>query len=87
MAANINMDAHWRDSARPVRFFIWDGQAVFPVMILILHIALWTFVLTVSLIFFFTILNRFGFSPKVFGRWIRASIAGPRKMALPWWME
>ena len=83
----VNMNAHWRDSARSVRFFIWDGQAVFPVVLLVLHISLWTFGLTISLIFFFSILNRYGFTPIVFGRWIRSLIAGPRKLALPWWME
>ena len=83
----LNMNAHWRDSARPIKFFIWDGRAVFPVLILILHIALWTFILTVVLISFFTLLNRFGFTPSVFGRWIRSTIAGPRKSAVPWWME
>ena len=83
----INMNAHWRDSARPVKFFIWDGRAVFPVVLLVLHISLWTFGITIALIFFFSILNRYGFTPIVFGRWIRSLIAGPRKLALPWWME
>lgn len=79
-------DAHWRDSARPIKFFIWDGRAAFPVVIFLLHIALWTFILTVVLIVFFSILNRYGFSPIVFVRWFRNLIAGNRKMAVPWWM-
>lgn len=83
----VNADAHWRDSARPVKFFIWDGRAVFPVLIFILHIAWWTLILTVVLIVFFSILNKFGFTPMVFFRWLRSTIAGPRKFSVPWWMS
>jgi len=83
----INANAHWRDSARPVKFFIWDGRAAFPVVILLVHISWWTFFLTIGLIIFFSILNRFGFTPIVFFRWLRNLIAGPRKIAVPWWMS
>lgn len=79
--------AHWRDSARPIKFFIWDGRAVFPVVLLLIHIAVWTVILTVVLIAFFSLLNRYGFTPIVFLRWIRSAIAGPRKMSVPWWMS
>lgn len=83
----VNADAHWRDSARPVKFFIWDGRAVFPVVLLLIHIAIWTIALTIALIAFFSLLNRYGFTPIVFLRWLRCTVAGPRKMAVPWWME
>jgi intracellular multiplication protein IcmT len=84
MALNVN--AHWRDSARPIKFFIWDGRAAFPVVIFLMHISLWTFITTLVLIIFFSILNRYGFTPMVFFRWFRNLIAGSRKMAIPWWM-
>lgn len=83
----LNAEAHWRDSARPVKFFMWDGRAAFPVVIFLMHIALWTFILTAVLIVFFSILNRYGFTPIVFFRWFRGLIGGNRKMAVPWWME
>ena len=82
----LNADAHWRDSARPVKFFMWDGRAAFPVVIFLMHISFWTLGITVTLIIFFSILNRYGFTPIVFARWFRSLIAGPRKMAIPWWM-
>ena len=82
----INPDAHWRDSARPIKFFIWDGRAAFPVLIFILHVALWTFITALTLIVFFSVLNRYGFTPMVFFRWFRSIIAGGRKMSIPWWM-
>lgn len=78
-------DAHWRDSARSVRFFIWDGKTVFPMLLFLLHIRWWTFIVAVSAVFFFTILNRFGFSVEVFLRGFRSFLAGSRKLAAPWW--
>lgn len=83
----VNSDAHWRDSARPIKFFIWDGKAAFPMVLFLMHIRLWTFIVAVATMMFFTILNRYGFSPMVFLRWARSSIAGKRKIATPWWMR
>jgi intracellular multiplication protein IcmT len=79
--------AHWRDSARAARFFIIDAKAAFPVMLFLLHIRWWTFIIAMIATFFFTILNRFGYSVEVFLRFTRAFFAGKRKMAIPWWME
>lgn len=80
-------DAHWRDSARSIRFFIWDGKAAFPFLIFLLHIRIWTFIVAFVAMVFFSILNRYGFTPVVFLRWLRATVAGRRKIAIPWWME
>lgn len=77
--------AHWRDSARPVRFWIVDFRATFPLLIFLLHIRLWTFFFAIATTIFFAMLERFGFTVAVFGRWLRSYIAGPRKIAQPWW--
>jgi len=77
--------AHWRDSARSVRLFFLDFRACFPLLILLLHIRLWTFILAVVATVFFTALERYGFTLMVFLRWLRAFIAGNRKIAQPWW--
>ncbi|MFZ2314940.1 MAG: IcmT/TraK family protein [Gammaproteobacteria bacterium] len=77
--------AHWRDSARNVRFWIIDFRATFPLLILLFHIRLWTFIFAVVATIFFAMLERFGFTVAVFSRWLRAYIAGPRKIAQPWW--
>lgn len=78
-------DASWRDSARFPRFFIFDARAVFPLMLWMLHIKLWTFVVAIIAMGFFSLLLRFGFTVSTFFRWLRATIAGRRKAALPWW--
>ncbi|MCE3238158.1 MAG: hypothetical protein K0R24_1139 [Gammaproteobacteria bacterium] len=77
--------AHWRDSARSVRLFFLDFRACFPLLVLMLHIRLWTFILALIATVFFATLERYGFTLMVFLRWFRAFIAGNRKIAQPWW--
>jgi intracellular multiplication protein IcmT len=77
--------AHWRDSARSVRLFFLDFRACFPLLILLFHIRLWTFLLAMIATVFFAALERYGFSLIVFLRWFRSFIAGSRKIAQPWW--
>jgi len=80
-------DAHWRDSARPARFFIFDAKAAFPLLLFLVHIKMWTFIVAVVAMSFFTLINKYGFSVEVFFRWFRSLLAGHRKMAIPWWMN
>lgn len=77
--------AHWRDSARSVRLWIVDFRAAFPLLILFFHIRLWTFIFAVMATLFFSLLERYGFTVAVFLRWMRSYVAGPRKIAQPWW--
>lgn len=80
-------DAHWRDSARSPKFFIFDAKAAFPLLLFLIHIRWWTFTVAVLAWLFFTYLNYHGFSLEVFLRWVRATLAGKRKIAIPWWMQ
>lgn len=77
--------AHWRDSARTPRFYFIDSLAAFPLFIFFLHIRLWTFLLALTLIIFLMVLERFKFTLPVFARWFRATLAGPLRIAHPWW--
>ena len=85
--AHIPVEAHWRDSARPVRFFIWDAKAAFPFIFFLLYASWWTFGFALGAMIFFSILNRYGFTIAVFGRWLRNVVAGNRKPVKPWWLE
>jgi len=82
-----NPNAHWRDSARSVRFFIFDFRAVYPLLLALLHIRIWTFATAIVATIFFTLLERYGFTIPVFMRWLRSTFAGPRKLAKPWWIK
>ncbi len=83
--AGFSENAHWRDSARNPRFFIVDARAAFPFLLFLLHIRLWTFIVAVVAMAFFGLLERYGFSVIVFLRFLRTFLAGPRKIAIPWW--
>ena len=80
--------AHWRDSARNVTLWVVDFRACFPLLILFFHlVSLWTWIFAIFATMFFALLERFGFTVAVFLRWLRAYIAGPRKIAQPWWKQ
>jgi intracellular multiplication protein IcmT len=77
--------AHWRDSARNVQFWIVDYRATFPLLLFLLHITWLTFIFAILATIFFAMIDKFGFTPIVFLRWLRSYVAGPRKIAQPWW--
>jgi intracellular multiplication protein IcmT len=85
--ANFSSTAHWRDSARAARFFLIDYRAAFPLLLAILHIRVWTFAAAIITMFFLALLERYGFTVTVFLRWLRSTLAGPHKVAIPWWKE
>ena len=75
---------HWRDSARPAKFFFLDAYSAVPLVFLLLHIRLWTFILCASVCIFFGLLNKFGFTLPVFGRWLKTFLGGNQRAAHPW---
>jgi intracellular multiplication protein IcmT len=87
MATNISPTAHWRDSARSVKFFFIDGAAAFPLLLFIVHIRLWTFIFAILAMLFLTALNHYGFSIPIFFRLVRNFAAGKRRLVIPWWMD
>lgn len=83
--ADYSGSAHWRDTARPARFFLVDARAAFPLVIWLLHLRWWTFWLAISGMFIFTLIERWGFSVPVFLRVARNAFAGKHKSSRPWW--
>ena len=84
---STDTSSHWRDVARTPRFFVVDAYASFPLVLMLLHIQLWTFLLAIASITFFVILERFKFTLPVFKRWIKATLAGNIRYAYPWWRQ
>ncbi|MGA2655866.1 MAG: IcmT/TraK family protein [Gammaproteobacteria bacterium] len=82
----ISPSAHWRDSARPVRFFIVDYRAMFPLLLCLFIPRWWTLGVALATIIFFALLEHYGFSVRVFLRFLRGVFSGPRKVAKPWWL-
>jgi len=87
MRDDVPFDAHWRDSARPARFFIVDYRAMFPLVLALFHITQMTFIIAGVAVVFFCALERYGFTVTVFWRWLRSTIAGPLRVSRPWWMR
>lgn len=85
--ATYRPDTHWRDSARLARFWFLDCRAAFPFLLFLMHIRLWTFLLALFATFFFAALERYGFSVVVFWRWFRSTLAGKRRVVIPWWLD
>lgn len=83
--AKAPVEAHWRNSSRAPRFFMFDARAAFPFLLFLLHIRLWTFVLALVGAIFFSMLEQRGFSVTIFGRYLRGVLAGKRKLSAPWW--
>lgn len=79
--------AHWRDSARTAKFFVFDAYSAMPIPLFLLHIRWWTFALTLSICIFFAILNKFGFSLPVFWRWTKAFLGGNNRSTRPWFRK
>lgn len=79
--------AAWRDTARSTRFFFIDYRAAFPLLLFLLHIRLWTFVVVLLVICALYGLERYGFTVPIFLRIFRGWLAGPRKVARPWWRK
>jgi len=83
----FSANAHWRDSARAARFFFVDARAAFPLLLFLLHMRWWTFGLAIVTMIFFALLEKYGFTVVVFGRWLRNFMAGPAKSAHAWWKK
>lgn len=84
---NFSAAAHWRDSARNPRFFMVDARAAFAILLFLVHIKVWTALLVIINLVFFSVIEHYGFTIPVFFRWIRLFFAGPIKLSQPWWIE
>ena len=86
MSDDFISTASWRDSARSTRFWIFNSSTAFPLLLCLFNIKLWTFILAVSVMAFFLMIEYYGFTPAVFGRFVRSLLAGKRRVSRPWWL-
>jgi hypothetical protein len=61
----------WRNTARPVRFFLLDARVTACIAVWLIHICWETFWFSIAGMVLFTIIERFGLSPKTAWRMIR----------------
>lgn len=80
-------NAHWRDTARSIKFFMLDGKTVFPLVSLMIYPRMWTLIVALIATVFFSLLNRYGLTVSIFIRVLRNAASGRRKISNPWWMQ
>ncbi len=78
----FNSYNHWRNTARPVRFFTIDYRAGAFVFLFLMHIRLWTFLLMLGVMGVLFILERRGLTFNLAMRRLRVWFLGPHRPAL-----
>lgn len=74
----------WRDSSRRPRFFGIEVYALFPIMIFLFHIRLWTFVLACVCVFGLFLIERRQIDAVVALRILRSWFTGRVRPVVPW---
>ncbi len=79
--ADIN-DWHWRNSMRTTRFFAFDSRAALGVLLVIIHLRMWTVLLAVCVVCAFWFAERAGYGLEAACRRIRTLLLGPNRPAV-----
>lgn len=56
------MDTHWRNSMKPARFFMLDARAAWPVLVMLLHMRIYTMIFALFVMAAFYLLEQRGLS-------------------------
>jgi len=78
------MDYHWRNTMKPVRFFMLDARVAIFLMLFIVHMRMWTFLTFVFVCVFFWLLERRGLGFGAAMRTFRTWILGKKRPAWLW---
>lgn len=74
---------HWRNTMRPVRFFAFDARAALPIPLLLVYFRLSTVLLTIATLLLFRYLERKGLTFPAALRTLRSSMVGKER---PGWL-
>ncbi len=74
--------AHWRDSMRPARFFMFDARAGFAVVLMLIHARLYTLYFVILCLGLFWVLERLGLTFEAALRKARAWLCGNQRPAV-----
>jgi len=77
----------WRNTMLPIRIYVADARALIPVMLVLVHIRMWTFYLAIAGIAVFAVLEWFGLTFPAAIRTLRRWIVGRRRPAIPTWKK
>ncbi len=77
----------WRNTMLPIRIYIADARALIPMMVVLVHIRLWTFYIALAGIAVFAVLEWLGLTYPAAVRTVRRMIVGRRRSAIPAWKK
>jgi len=77
----------WRNTMLPIRIYIADARALIPMMVVLVHIRLWTFYIALAGIAVFAVLEWLGLTYPAAVRTVRRIIVGRRRSAIPAWKK
>jgi intracellular multiplication protein IcmT len=77
----------WRNTMLPVRVYVIDARVLIPLMIVLVHIRLWTLYLAIGGIAAFTALEWLGLTFPAAVRTARRWIVGRHRPAIPAWKK
>jgi intracellular multiplication protein IcmT len=75
------VDTHWRNSGKPIRFFIVDARAFTATFFFLIHARPWTFGLALFVMIVFWFMERRGLSFRAALRAFRSWFLGIRRPA------
>ena len=75
------MDTHWRYTQKPARFFGLDARSALSLLLVLVHLRMWTFEFALVVMALFWFLERRGLTFNASLRAFRAWILGERRPA------
>lgn len=75
------VDNHWRNSGKPIRFFMVDARAFSATFFFLIHARPWTFILALLVMFIFWLMERRGLLFRAAVRAVRSWLLGTRRPA------
>lgn len=77
----------WRNTMLPVRVYVADARVLIPVLVVLVHIRLWTLYVAMGGIVVFAVLEWLGLTFPAAMRTVRRWIVGSRRPAIPAWKK
>ena len=77
----------WRNTMLPIRIYVADARALIPLMVVLVHVRLWTFYVALAGIVVFAVLEWLGLTFPAAVRTARRWIVGNRRAAIPTWKK
>ncbi|MBQ9536753.1 MAG: IcmT/TraK family protein [Desulfovibrionaceae bacterium] len=78
---------NWRDTARPVRFFMFDARVLWGLLIWAFHMCVETFCIAVAGILIFAIIDFFGLTPMAALRTLKNQLFGKRHPVIGFYLQ